>query len=87
MAAASEFEASFDLALAATLKDLNIHFSLRDEQITALKCFLEKRDVFGVLPTGYGKSLTTLHHLLPGALATSPLLVALIGCSPSYCVR
>ncbi len=57
MADPSEFLASFDLALAATLKDLNIHFTLRDEQITALKCFLEKRDVFGVLPTGYGKSL------------------------------
>ena len=38
MADPSEFLESFDLALAATLKDLNIQFTLRDEQITALKC-------------------------------------------------
>lgn len=63
MAARSEFTASFDLALAATLEDLNFHFPLRDEQITALKCFLEKKDVFGVLPTGYGKSL--IYQLAP----------------------
>lgn len=55
---AAHREQSFDLALAATLDDLKIHFSLREEQKMALKLFLwEKRDVFGVLPTGYGKSL------------------------------
>ncbi|XP_063043616.1 ATP-dependent DNA helicase RecQ-like [Engraulis encrasicolus] len=63
MAAPSEFTASFDSALATTLEDLDIHFTLRDQQITALKFFLQKRDVFGVLPTGYGKSL--IYQLAP----------------------
>ena len=56
-------EQPFELALAATLGDLKLQFSLREEQKTALKLFLEKRDVFGVLPTGYGKSL--IYQLAP----------------------
>ena len=57
MAAAAGEQLSFDSALAATLQDLKLSFSLRNEQRTALKSFLEKKDVFRVLPTGYGKSL------------------------------
>ena len=45
MAAAGE-QLSFDSALAATLQDMKLTFSLRKEQITALKSFLEKKDVF-----------------------------------------
>ena len=56
MAAAAGEQLSFDSALAATLQDLKLSFSLRNEQRTALKSFLEKKDVFRVLPTGYGKS-------------------------------
>ena len=44
-------------ALAATLEDLEFSFSLRKEQRTTLKSFLKKEDVFGVLPTGYGKNV------------------------------
>ena len=56
-AAAAGKQRSFESALAATLEDLELSFSLRKEQRTALKSFLKKEDVFGVLPTGYGKSL------------------------------
>ena len=41
MAAAAGERLSFDSALAATLKDVKLHFSLRKEEITALKSFLE----------------------------------------------
>ena len=49
MAAAAGERLSFDSALAATLQDLKLTFSLRREQRTALKSFLEKKYVFGVL--------------------------------------
>ena len=49
MAAAAGERLSFDSALAATLQDLKLTFSLRKEQRTALKSFLEKKDVFIVL--------------------------------------
>ena len=39
---------SFDSALAATLQDLKLTFSLRKEQRTALKSFLKNKYVFGV---------------------------------------
>ena len=49
MAAAAGERLSFDSALAATLQDLKLTFSLRKEQRTALKSFLENKYVFGVL--------------------------------------
>ena len=49
MAAAAGERLSFDSALAATLQDLKLTFYLRKEQRTALKSFLEKKYVFGVL--------------------------------------
>ena len=49
MAAAAGERLSFDSALASALQDLKLTFSLRKEQKTALKSFLEKKDVFGVL--------------------------------------
>ena len=49
MAAAADKRLSFDSALATTLQDLKLPFSLRKEQRTALKSFLEKKDVFRVL--------------------------------------
>ena len=49
MAAAAGEQLSFDLALAATLQDLKLTFTLREEQRKALKSFLENKYVFGVL--------------------------------------
>ena len=49
MAAAAGERLSFDSALAATLQDLKLTFSLRKEQRTALKSFLENKYVFVVL--------------------------------------
>ena len=40
--AAAAGEQSFESALAATLEDLELSFSLRKEQRTALKSFLKK---------------------------------------------
>ena len=78
--------------MAATLQDLKLSFSLRNEQRTALKSFLEKKDVFRVLPTGYGKSFVVGLHSLNPPFATLThgnfcrsdyvtFFVALIGCS------
>ena len=49
MAAAAGERLSFDSALAATLQDLKLTFSLRKEQRTALKSFLKNKYVSGVL--------------------------------------
>lgn len=51
--AAAAGEQSFESALAATLEDLELSFSLRKEQRTALKSFLKKEDVFVVLPARF----------------------------------
>ena len=34
----------------------NLHFELKQEQRIAVNCLLEGRDVFAVMPTGFGKS-------------------------------
>ena len=49
MAAAAGEWLSFDSSLAATLQDLKLTFYLRKEKRMALKSFLEKKYVFGVL--------------------------------------
>ena len=36
---------SFESALAATLNELNLPFSLKNEQESALKAFISKKDV------------------------------------------
>ena len=53
----------FETALAATMNELDLAFYLKEEQKTALESFLCKKDVFAVLPTGYGKSL--IYQLAP----------------------
>lgn len=53
----------FESALSAILEELNLGFSLKDEQKEALESFVLKKDVFAVLPTGYGKSL--IYQLAP----------------------
>ena len=40
----------------AFLKLSNLHFELKQEQRIAVNCLLEGRDVFTVMPTGFGKS-------------------------------
>ena len=66
MAAAAGEQLSFDSALAVTLKDLKLTFSLRTEQRTALKSFLENKYVFGVLINYVVRAV---------ALTTSPSLL------------
>ena len=66
MAAAAGERLSFDSALARTLQDVKLKFSLRKEQRTALKSFLEKKDVFGVLINDVVRAV---------ALTTSPSLL------------
>ena len=46
---------SFESALASVLEELDLSFSLKVEEEYALKSFISKKDVFAVLPTGYGK--------------------------------
>ena len=53
----------FEMTLAATMNELDLAFSLKEEQKTALESFLCKKDVFAVLQTGYGKSL--IYQLAP----------------------
>ncbi len=51
--------------------------SLKEEQRTALKAFLDRKDVFALLPTGFGKSL--IYQLAPQVI----WFVNLIGRSQS----
>ena len=39
------------------VSETGLQFKLRQEQVIAVKTLLSNRDVFAVLPTGYGKSL------------------------------
>ena len=51
--------------------------SFKDKQLELIKCFTEKNDSIGVLPTGYGKSLCyILPHLIKNinVIIISPLL-------------
>ena len=60
MAASSEVDV--DAAIRAVIEKIEPVTgitALKAEQYTALKALLEGRDVFGVLPTGYGKSLAS----------------------------
>ena len=77
-AAAGGERLSFDSALAATLQDLKLTFSLRKEQRTALKSFLEKKYVFVVLINYIVKAV---------ALTTSPSSLLWLVVALSYCVQ
>ena len=46
-----------------SLKDLyRFEFTLKDEQIAVLLDTINKRNVFALLPTVYGKSVIRCHH-------------------------
>ena len=75
-----------EAAIVSAVNELEHILSLKDEQTIALKAFLEKKDVFAVLPTGYGKSV--IFQLAPLLFTTSLTVqvcyvadcAALIGC-------
>lgn len=54
---------TFASAVDAVLNEFNGKFSLKMEQRTALESFIERKDVFALLPTGFGKSL--IYQLAP----------------------
>ena len=41
----------------SVLEDIDSAFILKEEQRNAFKAFVDRKDVFTVLPTGFGKSL------------------------------
>ena len=41
----------------SVLKDIDSTLILKEEQRNAIKAFVDRKDVFAVLPTGSGKSL------------------------------
>jgi len=45
-----------DSTIASVVKEIDSPFILKDEQRTAIKAFVDWKDVFAVLPTGFGKS-------------------------------
>jgi len=53
----------FETAMVNVLNELEGTFSLKAEKMAALKAFIEKKDVFAVLPMGFGKSL--IYQLAP----------------------
>lgn len=75
---------NFETAMVNVLNELECTFSLKAEQTAALKAFIEIKDVFAVLPTGFGKSLIYQLALLigkkmglsenPVAIVVSPLV-------------
>ncbi|MCI5136784.1 MAG: hypothetical protein D3920_17365 [Candidatus Electrothrix sp. AW2] len=56
----------------SVLEDIDSTFILKEEQRNAIKAFVDRKDVFAVLPTGSGKSL--IYQLAP-----MTYYVALIG--------
>ena len=42
----------------SVLEDIDSTFILKEEQRHAIKAFVDQKDVFAVLPTGSGKSLS-----------------------------
>ena len=69
--AATEEKQAIDAAVASVLDDFKGKFSLKKEQKLALEQFLQKKDVFAILPTGFGKSL--IYQIAPlVAKVTSP---------------
>ncbi|ROK23451.1 ATP-dependent DNA helicase Q-like 3 [Anabarilius grahami] len=52
-----------DSAIASVIEDIDSAFILKEEQRTAIKAFVDGKDVFAVLPTGFGKSL--IYRLAP----------------------
>ena len=60
MQMASTLDSDFRNLLSSVLYELNLRgrrFNLKPEQEKALQCLFLKRDVIGILPTGFGKSL------------------------------
>ena len=69
-----------DAAIADVLNELEHISCLKEEQTVALKAFLQKKDVFALLPTGFGKSLIfQLAPLVGKKLAASenPMIVVI----------
>ena len=54
---------SVDTAITKVISRLENISSLKGEQRTALEAFLSGKDVFAILPTGFGKSL--IYQLAP----------------------
>ena len=52
-----------DSAIASVIEDIDRALILKKEQRTAIKAFVDGKDVFAVLPTGFGKSL--IYQLAP----------------------
>lgn len=44
-------------AVASVISELESLSSLKEEQITTLKAFLDGKDIFSLFPTGFGKTL------------------------------
>jgi len=53
MAATGEFRC-VDSAIASVIEDLYSSFILKEEQRTAIKAFVDQKDVFAVLPMEFG---------------------------------
>ena len=60
----------------SVLEDIDSTFILKEEQRNVIKAFVDRKDVFAVLPTGSGKSL--MYQLAPWSTLWS-YYVALIG--------
>ena len=67
MASRTQFaDAEFERALKVSLESFPHILGLKEEQICCLQSVAKKLDVFGILPTGFGKSL--IFQLLPRLL-------------------
>ena len=62
MAAAGELRC-FDSAIQSVLEDIDSAFILKEEQRNVIKAFVDRKNVFAVLPTGFGKNC--IYQLAP----------------------
>jgi len=50
-------DCSWRIEIITVVKEIDSPFVLKEEQRTAINAFVDRKDVFAVLPTGFGKSL------------------------------
>ena len=59
----SVFDLTFNTAVQQVLTYYNITYSLKQQQLSAIKLVCQRKHTFAVLPTGFGKS--DIFGLLP----------------------
>ena len=70
----------FERALGDSLKDFSRIPWLKEEQKRCLRSTEDKKDIFGILPTGFGKSLVLLQTLVSARATNDQNVICFQAC-------